>query len=725
MTSNFTDQPSNHHDHQALSLTSININELLIASGVFLAALVVYAITLTPSLSYLSPDGSELATVPHVLGLAHSPGYPLYTWMGFLFSHLLPFGDVAHRINLMSAVLGAMGVGILYLITRQLLPTRKANPQQKERECQENRKSKFTRNGSLWLDRSIAVLCALLFAFSKDFWSQTGIAEVYAPNIALIALTLLALFLWERTHHLGAFFLFALLFGLSMGTHISNLGFAPALALFTLLTIIAFPKPPSNISRSTSTNLTSKTLYLVGSTIAGALGFLLGIAQFVWLPLKASTLNDRLMLRSAPTSWEGIYNYTLGAFPNFKFAFPLTALPDRLVVYINLLREQFGIPGIILGIIGLFVLLFRRPRHYFLLVGMYLVNIWFFIQYRAFDIEVFFIPAHFLWAIFIAFGIWGCFEGIRALKKKLIPNRNVSGSFTCVLFSVGLLSFSLIPLNLNWKSNDLSLDTAINDFYTNVWELLPANAALLTPGGVFGYDAFYWQLVYDIRPDVLLPTLPGPNPSPKDITGRKLYATTQAIQGNLGPGALPQNLVQPDWWQIPVLIGEQPGAQTGRRQPLFLYYLSTSPPELKITNPQPQIRLNADFGAAKLLGIDITPTEVESGGMIGLVLYWQLQAPQRLRLETSLSGQSLEQHELGFGLLNRYAQEVGLKMGEVIAERYYLVIPSTIPPGEHVLTLGVVGLEGESDQGLELGSLQVLNEAGTFEHWLKLAPLTR
>jgi len=67
-------------------------------------SLLIYNATLTPSLSYKSPDGNELATIPYVLGLAHSTGYPLYTWLGKLFTYL-PIGDVAHRINLMSAVL--------------------------------------------------------------------------------------------------------------------------------------------------------------------------------------------------------------------------------------------------------------------------------------------------------------------------------------------------------------------------------------------------------------------------------------------------------------------------------------------------------------------------------------------------------------------------------------------------------------------------------------------
>ena len=85
----------------------------VIALLIFALILAVYNATLTPSLSYKSPHGNELATIPYILGLVHSTGYPLYTWLGKLFTYI-PIGDMAHRMNLMSAVLGAAGVAILY-----------------------------------------------------------------------------------------------------------------------------------------------------------------------------------------------------------------------------------------------------------------------------------------------------------------------------------------------------------------------------------------------------------------------------------------------------------------------------------------------------------------------------------------------------------------------------------------------------------------------------------
>jgi len=672
--------------------------DLLIASLVGLAALLVYILTLTPSLSYLSPDGSELATVPYILGLAHSPGYPAYTWFGFLFAHLLPFGDVAHRINLMSAVMGAVSVGGLYLVAIRVMPPPTSS-----------------------VKRACAALGALLFAFSLDFWSQAIIAEVYAPNIGMLALTLIALLAWAHTRRMVHFFIFALLFGLSLGTHLSNLGSAPAFALFILLTIFITPVQRAVSTVSPGTPPQSRLRDFGLCLITGSIGFTLGLLQFGWLPLRAATLNDRFMLRNSPTNLMGLYNYTLGAFPNFKFAFPLQALPDRLVIYLDLLRQQFGLIGICLGIAGLFALLFYRPRHYYLLVGMYLVNVWFFIQYSAFDLEVFFIPAHFLWAIFLAFGAWVACASLRTAFARLFPAAPLPNALVNALL-IGLAALCLVPLVQNWEHNDLSTDTAINDFYANVWQILPQDAALLTPSGVFGYDAFYWQLVYDTRPDVLLPMLPTPNPSPRDLQARQLYATTRAL-GNRGPGALSPGLLDQEQWQIPVLLGEQPSGRAGGRSSLVLYHLSSLPPEFLATDVEPQIMLDANLGPATLVGADLIPDSVESGASIQLTLYWRLDAPQRLRVELSLGGQTLEQHEVGFGLLERFARDIGLPDQAVIRERYYLVIPSTTPAGQWPLALSRAGLNGAIERTVTLSELTVTNELETMQRWLQIARL--
>ena len=118
-----------------------------------LGPLVLYAATL-PRTVVLEDDGLFLMAGVH-LGVAHPPGYPLYTLVVHLFTRL-PFGDPAVLGHLSSAVLGALACGAVYGCARLL----RASPLP-------------------------ALTVAWLFGVSEQFWSQAIIAEVYTLNALL------------------------------------------------------------------------------------------------------------------------------------------------------------------------------------------------------------------------------------------------------------------------------------------------------------------------------------------------------------------------------------------------------------------------------------------------------------------------------------------------------------------------------------------------------------
>jgi len=649
-----------------------------IAVALALASLSVYLLTLTPSLSYMSPDGNELATIPSILGLAHPPGYPLYTWLGKVFT-LLPLGDVAFRMNWMSATLAACAVAGLYLVAVWLLP-----PDGRGR-------------------RAAAALSALLLAFGPTFWSQAVITEVYAPNLAAVALSLLLLLRWAHSRRDRDFFFFALAFGLSLGMHLSDLGFAPAFALFVVLTDWRALKRP--------------TWWL-----AGLAGFGIGAVQYVWVLVRLHTFDPALLLGQIPSGLAGLYAYTLGSFSGLKFAFPLSAIPERVDIYLYLLGQELGWPALAVGVVGLASLLVRRPRAFHLLVGMYLVHLWFFLQYRAFDLEVFYLPAHFLWAVFVAFGV--C-QILTAVWAVLVRSGNASGAgrlaHACLS---GLLVISAaVPLLRNWAEADRSQDVAINDFYVNVWEMLPPQAALLTPGGVFGYDAFYWRLVYDARPDVLLATPPSPATMPGDLQGLSLFSTTpEATPGQPRTHwAPPQALLPEDAWRVPVLIGASDlgasGAPLGGRARLTLYALTSAPPALVVDTAEPAVRLDRPIGRVTLIGADVSAGPIESGGRVHVVLYWKLATDQPVTVSMGLDRETLETHLLGFGNLARYQAEIGPVGGRTVVEDFWLVVPSTSAARTHTLTVRV----GTGGQAVEITGLTVIDDQGRLERWLSVA----
>ena len=658
--------------------------DTLIAFILFAICLLLYNATLTPGLSYASPDGNELTTVAATLGLAHPTGYPLFTWLGFLFTRL-PFGEVAHRTNLMCAILGAGGVALLYLIARRVE-----------------------------VSSAIAAFTALLFGVSATFWSQAVITEVYAPNVFMLALTVLLLLAWschckrsEATLALHAsagvsksqlgvtsahkpclamtkelwFIAFALAFGLSLGTHMSNLGFAPAYTVFVLLTDWRILKRPLTI-------------------LIALIAFIIGVAQFLWIPLKAATVNDPLILRIPLKTLAGMYVYTLGAFSSLRFAFPITALPDRVMIYWGYLLQNFTPIGVALGVFGMWVLLFRHPKRFWLFMLMYFVNVLFFTQYKVFDLDVFFIPAHFVFAIFVGVGAQQLLDGLRgALARWCASPRVIS-----VAATLAIMVFLLIPIAAlaagSARDNNRATDTAIGDFYKNVYAILPRDSVLVSRRGVFGYDAYYWQKVSHVRPDVLAPMFGDKRVPAPDAP---LFTTAQIVSGQPQsgtwappPGALPENV-----WYVPVLIGNQ--------RDLVLYRASQAPPELIVPNAQPQTRIERAFDGLTLLGYDLTSVNDAPSPRVHLKTYWRVTQPRAYLISAQIDDITLTTHDLGFGNLQRYAREERVVRDGIIVEEYDLVIPSHLKKGEHVFRIGLTQFvaTGVTMQWVDAGAVQV------------------
>src|SRR3972149_1070758 len=82
----------------------------------FSLPMLVYYLTLAPNLTWAhgGHDGGDLIVAAYTLGVSHPPGYPAYTLLAHLFT-LLPWGSVAFRVNLLSAVGAALAAGSVAL----------------------------------------------------------------------------------------------------------------------------------------------------------------------------------------------------------------------------------------------------------------------------------------------------------------------------------------------------------------------------------------------------------------------------------------------------------------------------------------------------------------------------------------------------------------------------------------------------------------------------------
>src|SRR5215210_5155306 len=177
------------------------------AVAIFIDAL--YIGTLAPTvLPYGTPDTLDspmLQAEVSVLGIGHPTGYPTYMMLTHLFTHL-PFGDVAYRVNLASAVYAAAAVFVVYLVALRLGGRAVA-----------------------------AAVGALAFGVSLTFWSQATLAEVYTLNALFVSLVLLTLLLWRDTRRDRYLLAAALIMGLSLTHHLTSGLLLPAGLAFMFL----------------------------------------------------------------------------------------------------------------------------------------------------------------------------------------------------------------------------------------------------------------------------------------------------------------------------------------------------------------------------------------------------------------------------------------------------------------------------------------------------------
>jgi hypothetical protein len=128
--------------------------------------LILYVLTLAPTIYNL--DSAELTTAAATGGITRATGYPLYLVLGKMWSWL-PFGDVGYRMNLFSAVGGAMTI----LLAERILRRLHVGP--------------WARFGALGL-----------LASAYYFWALSLIAEVYTLHTALMAGAILLLLRWAE-----------------------------------------------------------------------------------------------------------------------------------------------------------------------------------------------------------------------------------------------------------------------------------------------------------------------------------------------------------------------------------------------------------------------------------------------------------------------------------------------------------------------------------------------
>lgn len=346
-----------------------------------LASFALYAATAAPSVATLFDDSLEFQVVAPTLGIAHPSGYPLYTLLGKLATLLIPVRDAAGRLNLFSALCAAAAVGVLYLVAAKLAGNRAA-----------------------------AAVAVVAFAISPAWWSQATIAEVYALHGLLAALFIYCLLRWEESGGQGGrgerekgrggerergrsdawLSAAALVFGLGMAHHRMMALLLPAALVFIFWADPALIRQPRRWWRPLGLGLAPLLLYL-------------------YLPLRGA---------QGVGSLDGTYSATPGGTLDWilarGYSVFLTGNPFGVErgasSYLALFLEQMGVLPLVVAVIGLARAWRLSTRRATFLLLATAAQVAFGMAYKVQDIEVFFIPAFMLIALWAALGLAPTFD---------------------------------------------------------------------------------------------------------------------------------------------------------------------------------------------------------------------------------------------------------------------------------------------------------------------------
>ncbi|MDO9392292.1 MAG: DUF2723 domain-containing protein [bacterium] len=408
---------------------------------VFFVVLAAYVLTAAPTIGPI--DSGELSLAVNTLGIAHPTGYPLFTLLGKIWVTLMFWGDLAFRLNILSALIGACSAAFLFLILRD--------------------------SG---VRTELAIAGIFLWAFSPVVWDQATVMEVYGLT-SLLGMMLLWLSLkFKKENDYKALFLIAFTAGLGLGNHLSLLWYLPGVAVIVLdkQFLRDWKRPALTVSL-----------------------FALGLSVYLYLPLRS--INDPLLNWGDPSNWSRFLNHVTGR--QYRVWMFNNSLSELWHNFIRFLKIAIAHPWAYfswLAVPGFIHLFIKNKRLLAALAAITLASVFYGINYSIPDIAAYFLPALAALSITAAMGL----QALSELASARI------GLKTSRAFCWAALALALAVPAFNWKQADRSRDHFTVDFANDIMVSAGPNAVILTDNWDVYAPCLYLRHQQGLRPDVVI-----------------------------------------------------------------------------------------------------------------------------------------------------------------------------------------------------------------------------
>ena len=652
--------PAIHH-----SSFIIHHSATLLFLTVFLLTFSLYLLTLAPGV--VGGDAGEHQFTGPLLGIPHATGYPLYVLISKLWTLLIPSGSLAWRMNLLSAVGGALAAATTALVVYRLTTASdSALPPSYPR-------------APAWV---ASLTAGLALACGLTLWQWSTMAGVRSINVLFFSLMSLAASVWQQQRRRGdqqaaerSLRWLALIVGLSLAHHRTTVFYLPSLVVWIGWHDRKLMAQPKRLLTLLALSLAPLLLY--GFT------YLRGINNPPYSHERITDLQSFWFLVGAGDS--------SGLFLSIDPAY----LAPRLAFIWRDILAQLSPPGVILALLGALLLLWRQTRHFLFQGLLVLILLLFTLDFEVVNLNEaptwYLMPAYFILAVWLGVGVfgmwdlgWGSWAGGAGGGEGSRFTAQVSRYWRAWLYLfalslIGLLSYSLAwpnwqriytdstgPLD-EWRQ--LLRGTQARRFVES--SLLYVEPDSLILGDWEQYPPFkYYQLINGVRPDIT-PRLPLDR-WPEQVAearaiGQPVYFARKTTD----------------------LIGTPYLSMAGP-----LIHLQTEP---SFEVPQDITLLNASFeNELELIGYHLaiilqdTPGGAQAGPIIQLLFTWRV--PHKVEWDYALSlrlldanGREIYKRDATHPVLSSYPTSLWTP-GEVVGDFYEL----PFPPGHGPLSLQLI-----------------------------------
>lgn len=417
-------------------------DNLLLFAIPFLATFIVYLLTVCPTV--YSGDSGELSLDIATLGIAHPPGYPLLLFLGKVFITVFP-GNVAHLLNIFSALLASLAAGIGAFVARDLIfPTGKRGELQAV---------------------IVPALAAVVWGYSNALWATAIGIEVYSLGAVLFLLSLYSLLRFHETRQ-QRYLLFSIyMFCLGLTDHLT----IAALAIPILYMMIK-EKVPIRI------------------WVLSAFFLVVTLSAYLYIPLRS--VHNPIVDWDHPARLSVfIEHVTARRYRMFISGFWIGNYLENLWRSVWIAAAQLPLW---LGVVGLAAVIFARRLTgsiKFIVVAIILFNFLSVAVYDIPDIDQYYLPSFFLATVGLAILInW---IGGMLLRKR--------GDIAIIAVMTVVV---VATLAANYPRNDQSQNRLTYIYGMDILNCVPDNSILISIGDNANSALFYLHYVEGIRKDL-------------------------------------------------------------------------------------------------------------------------------------------------------------------------------------------------------------------------------